>query len=94
MRRFWRRNYSAVHPDFEPHSVIKVLSSSKNNVKASKKHEDKDPIADKAETPSSAKIETRNNVNEMGIQMISKNLFQQIFRNTNASPVDQNLIEK
>lgn len=91
MLRFWRRNYNSVaHPDFEPHSVIKVLSSSKS----SKKHEDKDASEDKAETPSSAKTETRNNVNEMGIQMISKNLFQQIFKNSNASSADQNLIEK
>lgn len=92
MLRFWRRNYSVAHPDFEPHSVLKVLSSSKANAKVKTKHEQKTACVSKAETP--AENESNTNVNEMGIQMISKNLFQQIFRNTKATPADPNLIEK
>lgn len=92
MLRFCRRNYSIGHLDFEPHSVIKVLSSSKTNVKVQEKPEVKVTNASKNEKP--VENETRTNVNEMGIQMISKSLFQQIFRNPNASQADQELIEK
>lgn len=92
MLRFWQRNYSVAHPDFEPHSVIKVMSGSRPKIKAKRKHEEKS--ASVCESQKEEPNKTKANVNEMGIQMISKNLFQQIFRNSNASLVDVDLIDK
>lgn len=90
MLRLCRRNYS-VTADFEPHSVIKVLSSAGKNAehqvppprkKITKKVEKTTPDANKP------------NVNAMGIQMISRNLFEQIFKNAKQSDVDKKSIEK
>lgn len=89
MLRFWKRNYSVAYPDFEPHSVIKVIPVNKPKAVNKEKHEEK--FASACDVPK--EIRTKN-VNEMGIQMISKNLFQQIFRNTSSSPADKELIEK
>lgn len=90
MLRFWKRNFSVV-PDFEPHSVIKVISENKNNVKLPKQSEGKPDIKQKNEKP--GKSESRSNVNEMGIQMISQKLFEQIFKNAKPSSVSPDKIE-
>lgn len=92
MLRFWRRNYSVAIPDFESHSVIKVIPGTKPKAKVTQKYEEKVVSASAGRKENS--IETKTNVNEMGIQMISKNLFKQIFRNTNASSAEQDLIDK
>ena len=92
MLRFWRRNYSVAHPDFEPHSVIKVISGTKPKVESKRKHEE-----NAVSSYEDKNLETngiKSNVNEMGIQMISKNLFQQIFKNIKPMTFDQELIDK
>jgi hypothetical protein len=90
MLRFIKRNYSIV-PDFEPHSVTKVISSTKSNAKLQKKHESKAVNERKSEKP--AKSEFRSNVNEMGIQMIPQKLFEQIFKNVKPTSVNSNKID-
>lgn len=92
MRRFIRRNYSIAHPDFEPHSVVKVISRNGKEVKKQPKHEKKAVTAEKKEN--STQKESRNKVNAMGIQMISNKLFQQIFLNTKPSNINPDLIDK
>lgn len=91
LRRFWKRNYSIAH-DFEPHSVIKVISRSGSKPKVPDKQIKKDVSVKKSEIPAQ-KVES-GNVNAMGIQMISRKLKEQIFRNANTSSVDPELIDK
>lgn len=74
------------HPDFEPHSVIRVISRGKPNDKSKKK--DEAIVVTDAQGCKEISKEPKANVNEMGIQMISKNLFEQIFRNTKTGPAD------
>lgn len=88
MLRFWKRNYSVV-PDFEPHSVIKIISGTKVKTKPPLKH---DVIKIKPESAQEA--QQKSKINEMGIQMISKKLFQQVFKQTRAQQVDQESIER
>lgn len=88
MLRFWKRNYSVV-PDFEPHSVIKIISGTKTKLKPPGKHE----VA-KEKREIVPKVEPASKINEMGIQMISKKLFEQVFKQIKAQPVDQESVER
>lgn len=92
MLRLWKRSYSTFLPDFEPHSVLKIVSASKSAPKQSstkkKKNEANPETIDKP-----AKNDNQTNVNDMGIQMISKNLFQQIFKNSSSIAFEQNQID-
>lgn len=81
-----------VRQDFEPHSVVKIISRAKPEPETKVKHEKKSVSAEEIKVP--IKNEGKANVNEMGIQMISKSLFEQIFRNSKSSKVDNVLIEK
>lgn len=76
-------------PDFEPHSVIKIISGTKPKQKPPEKHE-----VIKKKPESAQKTEPESKVNEMGIQMISKKLFQQVFKQTKTQSVDQESIER
>lgn len=91
MKRLFRRNYST-NLDFEPHSVIKVISRNGNPVTPRIKHEKKVAAEEKMENIS--QDNEKANVNEMGVKMISKNLFEQIFGNVKTSAVDPKHIEK
>ncbi|CRK99798.1 CLUMA_CG013106, isoform A [Clunio marinus] len=89
MRQLWKRNIS-VRPEFEPHSVIKVISKLKVNENS---HDEK--ISKK--NSSEKKIARENipeNINEMGIQMISRHLFNQIFKKTNNTKIGSEYIDK
>lgn len=91
MLRLCKRNYS-VAVDFEPHSVIKVISKASNNLKQPEIPQKKESIVENVEQP--PHDISKSNVNAMGIQMISKNLYQQIFKNTTRSVVDKEFIDK
>lgn len=80
-----------LYPDFEPHSVTTVFSSQKPKVKKIEKDEKQSDSDDKPENPIQPAYRS---VNEMGIQMISQQLFQQIFKNSKVNSVDSNLVEK
>lgn len=81
MRRFLSTNC-----EFEPHSVIKVIKRNGNAFPQQSKKETK---------VSSEKIkESENQNNEMGIQMISRKLFKQIFGSTKPVEIEQEKIEK
>lgn len=88
MYRLWKRSYSTSLPDFEPHSVVKVVSAPKQSTVRKKKKETIPATIDKP-----AKNDNQANVNDMGIQMISKSLFQQIFKNSNSIAFDQDQID-
>lgn len=91
MLRLCKRNYS-VAADFEPHSVIKVISKATNNLRQPEIPQKQESIVKTVEKPTHD--EPKANVNAMGIQMISKNLYQQIFKNTTRSVVDKESIDK
>lgn len=82
MIRIFSRRLSSVQADFEPHSVIKIISRSK-------------PYVEKA---TNKKVKDEGcRVNDMGIQLISEKLLAQIFTNSNLSKenqVDPKLIKK
>lgn len=95
MRRILTRHFSVVHPEFEPHSVIKVISRNKEQKKKPQQHEKPAVTSKKSEIPNQNGTETNStNVNEMGIQMISEKLFKQIFANTKPSSIDPDLIDR
>lgn len=91
MLRLCKRNYS-VAVDFEPHSVIKVISKASNSFKQPEIPQKKEGVVRNVEKPTHD--ESKSNVNAMGIQMISKNLYEQIFKNTTRSAVDKESIDK
>jgi hypothetical protein len=78
MRRFYSKNLY----DFEPYSVVKVIKRSGNVTEKSKKPENQTVNDDS------------QNTNQMGIQMISRNLFKQIFKNKAIDNPDTGKIEK
>lgn len=90
MLRFWKRNFSLV-PDFEPHSVIKVISGPNKNVKPPEQHASNSVKVPKNDKP--AKSGNRSTTNEMGIQMISKKLFEQIFKNAKPASLSSDKID-
>lgn len=92
MLRLCKRKYSAVCPDFEPHSVINAIKSTQKKSETTKKDENKSDRIEEAKKPT--KIERKTKINEMGIQMISRNLFKQIFRNVKANQLDKESIEQ
>lgn len=81
MLRILKRKYSIKlsHLD-EPRSTIKIISRAKNVKKTTilKKHDDKE----------------ENVRNPVGIQMISENLFRQIFGTSRKTSFDAELVEK
>lgn len=88
MQHFFKRNFS-INPDFEPHSIIKVISRNGEAVKQQSKQEKK--VVHGVEKTAAEK---RPNVNEMGIQMISKQLFQQIFKNAKPVKIEPEYINR
>jgi hypothetical protein len=92
LRRF---SSSSVHVDFEPHSVIKVISRNGGASKQQPQKKKKVVTVEKKEVPNqNEKNAEKTTQNEMGIQMISKNLFQQIFKNATPINISSELIEK
>lgn len=84
MLRITRRNYSLNLADFEPHSVVKVIQGTKKIVKETKEVKVEDD-----------KMEKLNNKrNPMGIQMISENLYRQIFGNSRNLSFNSEVVEK
>lgn len=92
MRRILLRNFSTVHPDFQPHSVIRVISKNTEQKKKLQHYGKRAVTSKKTEIPSQNSTESK--VNEMGIQMISEKLCKQIFANTKTAPVDPNLVDR
>lgn len=88
LRKICVRKYSILIHDFEPHSVISVIQSSKKDVKKVKNVKIKNDNKDNEE-----KI-AQKNVNEMGIQMINEKLSRQIFGNIQKPVFDAEVIEK
>jgi hypothetical protein len=86
-----RKFSSSVHVDFEPHSVIKVIS---RNGEVSKQQPQKKKKVVTVGPNQNEKNADKTTQNEMGIQMISKNLFQQIFKNATPINISSELIEK
>ena len=74
--------------------MIKVISVNKVPVKKQKDLEDEPVTEKKHENSSKPVVPPQKGFNEMGIQMISKNLFQQIFKNFKANTIDPDLIQK
>lgn len=97
MHRIITRKYSSFNsPDFEPHSVLKVITKSNGIVSEHIKVKDRVVIPKKAvknEIVQKPK-ETKTNRNEMGIQMISRSIFQQIFNQTKNERIESVKIEK
>lgn len=81
-----------IYSDFEPHSVIKVISSTKTKKTIPQNHENPNDKPRKAEIAKKAPADS--NVNEMMIRMISKQLYQQVFPNSKTISVDKNLVER
>lgn len=88
LRKFCVRKYSTVINDFEPHSVISIIQSAKNDVKKVKSVNVRNDNEEKDEK------KAQNNVNEMGIQMINEKLSRQIFGNIQKPVFDAEVIEK
>lgn len=84
MLRIARRNYSLNLADFEPHSVVKVIQGTKKVVKERMKLKVEDDKVEKVE----------NKRNPMGIQMISSDLYRQIFGNSRKETFDSEVVEK
>lgn len=77
-------------PEFEAHSVTKVIRKKRNAVTAPKRLKE-EIVTTKTEEKSQ---EEKHNINEMGIQMISRKLYQQVFKNTTHQSMDTDHIEK
>ncbi|CAO1413192.1 unnamed protein product [Diamesa serratosioi] len=90
LKRSLRRNYSSNEADFQPHSVVKIISKATPVKKIKESSNDKGPLE------KDCKIKIRENENEMGIQMISNSLYQQIFGidSLKAKDIDENTIQK
>lgn len=73
LKRSLRRNYSSYEADFQPHSVVKIISKATPVIKKEKSKNDKIQLKQASEN------KIRDKENEMGIQMISNSLYQQIF---------------
>lgn len=101
MHRILRQKYSTLNSaDFEPHSVIKVLKRSnepnKEPVKLKKNVVNAEKVqkiekTDNVKTPPNI---TATNRNEMGIQMISRSIFNQIFKQNKNDPADSKKVER
>jgi hypothetical protein len=87
MRRFC--SLSNIH-DFEPHSVIKVIKKGGNSAGQVKKSNAK-VVTENREV---SKNDASRDVNDLGIQMISRNLYQQIFKNKTEQNVSTEKIEQ
>lgn len=97
MHRMFKRKYSSFNSnDFEPHSVIKVITKSSTVVNECVKVKDRPVIAEtfvKNEIVQKSK-QSKTNRNEMGIQMISRSIFQQIFKQTKHEYIEPAKIDK
>lgn len=82
-----RRFSSVFINDFEPHSVISIIQTTKPDVKISKSKK-------VANDSKKNEDKSNNNINEMGIQMINKNLSRQIFGNVEKPVFEPETIEK
>lgn len=97
MIRVCKRHLSIAH-DFEPHTVIKKFTKVGSSAKIQKKPQKK--VVSDANSENSPpiekppEIEIKGNANEMGIQMISQNLFKQIFGNVSKCAVDPKIVSK
>ncbi|KAG5680836.1 hypothetical protein PVAND_010318 [Polypedilum vanderplanki] len=78
------RNYSSYLNDFEPYSVVKIIPGTNKNIQNSKILE-KTSVKDEKEA---------ENCNEVGIQMISEKLRQQIFGNSEKPMFQAEIVEK
>lgn len=86
-----RRFYSSLNvPEFEAHSVTKVIRKKGDLVKPPRKREER-IVTTKTEEIAQNK---NHNINEMGIQMISRKLYQQVFKNMTPQSMDHDHIEK
>lgn len=72
--------------------MIKVFPRSEKKAELQSKDEDTNDSVKKSEKP--GEDDRKTNVNEMGIQMISRNIFEQIFRNVQPSAIDREVIER
>lgn len=90
LKRSLKRNYSSFDADFQPHSVIKIISKA---TPVSKKQISKN---DKVQLKKDCETKIRDKENEMGIQMISNSLYQQIFGidSMKSKNVDEATIQK
>jgi hypothetical protein len=82
------RNYSSFFSDFEPHSVVKVISRTGSHVQRPKTVKDTSDKDEKKEN------EIEIGCNEVGIQMISENLSRQIFGHCKKPTFQSEVIEK
>lgn len=90
LKRSLRRNYSSFEADFQPHSVIKIITKA---TPVSNKEKSKN---DKVLLKKGCKTKIRDKENEMGIQMISNSLYQQIFGidSLKSKDIDEATIQK
>lgn len=90
LKKSLRRSYSSNEADFQPHSVVKIIS------KATVVKKNKESENDKAQIKKDCKTKIRLNENEMGIQMISNSLYQQIFGidSLKSKEIDETTIQK
>lgn len=93
LKRSLRRNYSSNEADFQPHSVIRIISKATPVVKKEKYKNDKVQLK---KVEQGCETNTRDSENEMGIQMISNSLYQQIFGidSMKSKEIDEATIQK
>lgn len=98
MYRILRRKYSSLNsPDFEPHSVIKVFKKSDGYASEPttvKKRDVSVKTASKNEISEKPTQIATTNRNEMGIQMIPRNIFDQIFKQKKNDQIDPVKVER
>ena len=90
LKRCLKRNYSSIEDDFQPHSVVKIIS------KATPMKKNEKSTNDKVQLKKDCEIKMREHENEMGIQMISNSLYQQIFGidSLKSKEIDEATIQK
>lgn len=84
MLRIFKRKYSLNLSDYEPHSTIKIIPGTKKNVKKM--------TVPKINDDKKEKVDTKRN--PVGIQMISENLYRQIFGTSKKPSFNTELVEK
>lgn len=84
MLRILKRKYSLNLSDYEPRSTIKIIQGTKKDIKKVT------PIKLKDDSPK----KDENKRNPVGIQMISENLYRQIFGTSRKPPFNAELVEK
>lgn len=90
LKRSLRRNYSSYEAEFQPHSTVKIIS------KATPVRKNEKSTNDKVKLKKDCEIKMRETENEMGIQMISNSLYQQIFGidSLKSKDIDEATIQK